>query len=495
MPYPLSKSRLLAFLQCPRRLWLEVHRPGLAMVDLERQAQFEAGNRVGEIARTLYLYSSPALPATGKTRAEGIPSGASQLLLPFPGAAGVQVLFEPQFTRENILVRADVLEQSATATRLIEVKASASVKPHHIADCAIQTWVLQGSGAAPTTVAVAHIDNRFVYAGDGNYRGLLTEADVTARVDAVTPEVPIWARAAQVIVDGPEPPVPVGQHCFTPHECPFLAHCWPKSEYPLTSLPRLGKRLDDYLARGYRDLRDVPEAELPGGEALRVWRATRANRVEMDPALGDELRALAYPRYYLDFETISPSVPLWAGTRPNQVVPYQWSVHVEPAPGVLEHREYLDLSGEIPARGLARSLVHALGTRGPILTYSGYEKQCLQALATFVPELAAQLQALEARIVDLLPTVRRYYYHPAMQGSWSIKKVLPTVVPEMRYENLGEISEGQGAGRAYLEAISAATSPARREEIRRAMLSYCRFDTEAMVRIVQTFSGNGAAVP
>lgn len=481
----LSKSRLLAFLQCPRRLWLEVHRPGLALMERSRQAQFETGHRVGEIART--LYSSPLPPPEPENPDEHIAGGASQLLLPFPGAAGVQVLFEPRFTRDDVVIHADVLEQSTHRTRLIEVKSSSSLKSHHLPDCAIQAWVLAGAGATPTTVAVAHVDNRFVYAGDGNYRGLLTEADVTARVGAITTHVPVWARDSRAVLAGDEPPVPVGRHCFTPHACPFIAHCWPRTEFPLTALPRLGKRLDEYVARGYRDLREVPETELASPEALRVWRATRANQVELNPALREELRAIAYPRYYLDFETVSPVVPLWAGTRPRQAIPYQWSVHVESATGVLEHREYLDLTGDLPARGVVDSLLRASGTHGPILTYSEYERQCLHTLAALVPEFATELQALAERLVDLLPIVKRNYYHPAMRGSWSIKAVLPTVVPEMRYENLGEIREGQGAELAFLEAISATTNPLRREEIGRALLTYCAFDTEAMVRLVQRF--------
>lgn len=492
----LSKSRLLAFLQCPRRLWLEVHRPGLAPLEPARQAQFESGHRVGAIART--LYSSPLLLLEGgpvESSTAGVaPDARGQLLLPFAGEAGVRVLFEPQFTRDDVLIRADVLEQTASRTRLIEVKASSSLKPHHIPDCAIQAWVLEGAGSAPTNVVVAHVDDQFLYAGDGNYRGLLTEADVTAQVTAITDRVPAWARDAQALLAGDEPPIPVGQHCFAPHQCPFVGHCWPQTEYPLTSLPRLGKRLDEYVARGYRDLRDVPEAELSTAEAVRVWRATQTNRAEVNPALREELRAIAYPRYYLDFETIAPVVPLWAGTRPRQAIPYQWSIHVEAASGALEHLEYLDLSGDLPARGVVDSLVRGLGTRGPILTYSGYERQCLHTLAALVPEFATQVQMLAERLVDLLPIVKRNYYHPAMQGRWSIKKVLPAVVPGMRYENLGEIHEGRGAERAYLEAISAATSPTRRKEIRRALLTYCRFDTEAMVRLVQAFSSDRAPV-
>lgn len=467
MPHRLTKSRLLSYLQCPRRLWLEVHRPELAMPDPARLARFETGNQVGTIARALY------------TRA-AVETGAS-------------IQFEATYLHDDVLVRADVIERPGlfgpSGTRLIEVKSASGVARQHLADCAIQVAVMRGVGDAPGSVAVAHIDKQFVYAGGNDYRGLLTETDVTSQVQPIAERVPAWSRDAQVVLAGREPPIAVGTHCHTPRPCPFLAHCWPRVRYPLSSLPNVHRKLNDYVARGYRDLRDVPEEELPGNDALRVWRATRAGRAEVSADLVAWLRALPWPRYYLDFETFGPCVPVWPGTRPNQAIPYQWSVHVEPSPqGTLAHFEHLDLSGDFPARGVAESLVRALGDVGPILTYSGYERRCLRTLAALVPDLAAELSALAARIVDLLPMIRGGYYHPEMHGSWSIKSVLPAAVPDMRYEDLGEVRDGTGAERAYLEAIDARTSVLRLHEIRQRLLTYCAFDTEAMVRLVRTLS-------
>jgi hypothetical protein len=253
-------------------------------------------------------------------------------------------------------------------------------------------------------------------------------------------------------------------------------------------LPKLRARLDEYVARGYRDVRDVPASEVSGAARVRVWRATLANRPEIQPALGEALRAIPFPRYFLDFETISRAVPVWPGTRPYQAVPFQWSVHLEKTSGDLEHFEHLDLSGEMPARALAQRLLTVLGDEGPILSYSDYERQCLRTLAQLVPMLADQLRALEPRLFDLLPLLRANYYHPAMRGSWSIKAVLPTVVPEMRYEDLGEVREGDAAQRAYQEAVHPAATPLRRHDIEQALRRYCRFDTEAMLRLVRTLS-------
>jgi len=470
----LSKSRLLSFLQCPRKLWLEVHSPQIVEQDAARLARFEAGHRVGAIARTLYTESA-------------VLSGAS-------------VEFETQYVHDQVVIRTDVIERPglfgggfageagtvSSGPRVVEVKSASQVSMQHVIDCAIQAWAMQGAGDRPGSISVAHIDGQFTYAGGGDYRGLLKESDVTARVEPILAKVSGWARDAQAVLTAGEPVVAIGTRCNSPQPCPFVAHCWPQVQFPLTALPNLGKHLDEYVHKGYADLRDVPEGELHSVDAVRVWRATRDERAEVSDTLREELGAIPYPRYYLDFETLGPCIPIWAGTRPNQAIPYQWSVHIERAPGAeLEHLEYLDLSGKQPANGVTETLLQALNScgDGPVLTYSSYERTCLRTLAAFVPARVVELEALERRLVDMLPIVRRGYYSPSMQGSWSIKAVLPAVAPSMRYESLGEVREGLGAERAYLEAIDPATTAARREAIRRELLRYCAFDTLAMVTI------------
>jgi hypothetical protein len=180
-------------------------------------------------------------------------------------------------------------------------------------------------------------------------------------------------------------------------------------------------------------------------------------------------------------------VPIFAGTRPFEALPFQWSCHIENSPGEIEHAEFLDLGSAPPMRALAEHLLATLGSAGPIVVYAPYERRVLTELAARFPDLAARLAALAERIVDLHPITRRHYYHPAMHGSWSIKAVLPTVAPDLGYETLGEVRDGLAAQAAYLEAIDAKTSASRRAALRRALLDYCRHDTLALVRLVEFF--------
>jgi hypothetical protein len=402
-------------------------------------------------------------------------------------------IFEATLQHDGVLVREDVLlpvhENGRRLWRIIEVKSSARLKPEHIQDCAVQAWVHLQAGYPLSGVALAHIDTGFVYPGDGDYAGLLIEHDVTEEVFAVLPSVPVWVARAREAAEGEMPEVPVGQHCHEPYECPFLSTCWPRNtDYPVQGLGGNKKQLGIWIMDGYRDIRDVPATAISSEKQLRIHRVTALQAPELLPGAREFVDALAYPRFYLDFETVGPAIPIWPGTRPYQTLPFQWSCHIERAPGLMEHLEFLDLSGDPPMRALSTRLIEALEAEGPVLMYTSYERTVIQGLAQMFPDLAESLQAIDARLVDLFPVTRDNFYHPDMLGSWSIKAVLPVIAPEMDYALLEGINEGTAASQAYLEAVAPQTTAERKDEIRRNLLRYCKHDTEAMVRLVHFFA-------
>jgi hypothetical protein len=484
MAYGLSKSRLMSFRQCPRRLWLEKHRPDLAVEPPGQQARFDAGHTIGDIARRLYDTGGGVLIDYD----DGL-SAAMRRTQEVLAAAAATPVFEATFERDGLLVRADVLEREPGHSRLVEVKASTSVKPEHVVDCAIQSWVLGATAVAPDEVALAFVDNRFTYRGDDRYEGLLVEQELTGEIQPLLEQVPAWVRTARRILAGDEPAATIGTRCWTPYECPFRGHCWKPVEHSIADLPGIGRRLDQLLAEGHYDLRELPEPLASTPDQRRVWRAVRRGTPELSLTARQEFRGLRFPRFYLDFETIGLPVPRWAGTRPYQQVPFQWSLHIEGADGDLAHHEFLDLSGEFPVRAAAETLLSATREAGPVFMYTPFEKTVLGAMAEACPDLRSRLEALVGRLVDLAPIARRHYYHPAMRGSWSIKKLLPTIAPELDYSNLAGVRDGTGAQQAYLEAIAPGTTQARRDDIRRELLAYCGQDTLGMVQVARFLEG------
>lgn len=472
----LSKSRLLNGLQCPKRLYLQVHRPDLAEVDPSLEHRFRVGHEVGNVARSL----QPGGKLMSDEHLDAALNATRQEL----DAADDKVLFEPAFAHGGVLIRADILSRRGSDVELREVKSSTSVKDYHQQDVAVQVWTLRGAGVGPSRSFITHIDNTFVYQGNGQYAGLLRDTDVSAAVAPMVDKVAGWVDELSTVVDGEMPAVQMGTHCSDPFECPFQGHCSAGGPtFPVEILPRGGKTLAALREAGLRDLRDVPEDMLKSANHLRVWRTTKSGQADIVKGAGAELAALPYPRFYLDFETTQMAVPVWAGTRPYEQLPFQWSCHVERADGSLEHGGFIDLSGQPPMRAFAESLIGFVGKDGPVFSYSSFERTMLAQCVAGFPDLAEGLGGIMNRIVDLRPLTERSYYHPRMMGSWSIKSVIPTIASELNYAALGEVQDGTQAQVAYLEAIHQQTPPERRQAIERELLTYCKHDTLAMVRL------------
>lgn len=480
-PY-LSKSRLISAWQCPKKLHLEKHHKELGVITAQMESAFAGGHQVGDVAQQIYgNEDSVEIAFNFKTMV-----AETQAL--FDRGADFPV-FEATFRYEGVLIRADVMLPDNGGWRVVEVKASTSVKDYHVLDCAIQDWVLRNAGINVTTISLAHINNQFIYGGDGNYEGLLVEHDLTDQVRAMEPQVLALLEESRSAVTGPMPDVNVGAQCNKPYDCQFQGYCWPSdTRYPITGLGGSKAKLADFVALGARDILDVDENSITASTQQRIYRVTCKGEPEILNGAREELMALDFPRYYLDFETIGPGVPIWEGTQPYQAIPIQWSCHVEEEGGELRHEEFLDLSGNAPMRALAEALIAGLGDFGPVLMYTSFEKQVLQRLADWYSDLAEPLNNIVNRLYDLHPVVKQNYYHPDMLGSWSIKSVMPTIDSEMNYANLQGINEGTAASDGFLEAIGPDTDMIRKLELEEQLKRYCRFDTEAMVRIVRYLS-------
>ncbi len=494
-PRNLSKSKLVAFRQCPRRLWLEIHHPEWRQDSAATQASFAIGASVGEIARKLYDPDGKGVLIDAQTI--GFPAAFCQTQKALQTR---QPIFEAGFAASGALAFADVLlpvsEHGPQTWRMVEVKSSGSVKDYHRDDLAIQHFIARKAGASVVSAALAHIDTSWVYRGNGDYRGLLVEHDLTSEVCARTDEVAAWISGAHAVaMQATEPVRQTGAHCHAPFDCGFLGHCRasePVAQHPVEWLPCVRtKALKQFVAQdGIIDMDQVPD-ELLDPQQLRVKQATLESRVHFDAAAAAcDLAAHALPALFLDFETVSFVVPIWAGTRPYQQVPFQFSLHVLGADGHLSHNEFLDLSGKDPSARFSRALVEACAPAGPIFVYNrGFESARISELATRYPEYREALCALVPRLVDLLPIAKKHYYHPSQQGSWSIKKVLPAMAPELRYDALDGVQDGGAAMVAYQEAIESHTSAERKSQIEKQLLAYCRLDTFAMIRVWSTLAG------
>lgn len=480
MASTITKSRILSGLKCPKRLWLQTFEAELAQESSTSQLTIAAGIELGKLARQNY----PGGILIGHVKAPDQAVLETSRLL---GNKNPVPLFEAAFLHSDALVRTDILVPVTGGWRMVEVKSSGSVKDHNLIDCAMQLWVLENAGIKVQEVCVAHVDTAFEYAGSGDYNGLIVEEEVTEQVRELLPDVPEWLTSHRDTLANPMPAVRMGGQCSNP-DCQFLAHCEKDlPEYPVSILPNARKIIDELHDAGIEDIRDIPDGMLQSERHIMVWQTTKDNQPYVSPQLKQELSQLPYPRFYLDFETINFAIPRWKGTRPHQQLPFQWSCHIESADGALEHREFLDTSGDAPMRPFAESLIAALENDGPVIVYGTFESTVLNQLIRFCPDLEVQLQGIIDRLVNLLPWLRSHYYHPAMKGSWSIKAVLPTVAAHLDYSQLEDVQSGTLAQMAYLEIIDPKTDPATRNQKVCNLLKYCELDTQAMVEVVRFF--------
>ena len=245
-------------------------------------------------------------------------------------------------------------------------------------------------------------------------------------------------------------------------------------------------KAQDLCDLGISLIREIPD-DFPLTEIQsRVRRAVRTGRRWVSKTLQKEVRRLKYPLYFMDFESLYPAIPRFAGMRPYAQIPFQWSVHLQSTPDApLEHFEFLADDDGDPRHDFIDSLCQALGKRGQIVVYNaGFESQRLEELAGWLPAYGERIKRIRQRLWDLLPFVKRHVYHPHFNGSFSIKAVLPALVPELSYEGM-EVSDGGVAGLAWERMLRHGTDNAERHRLKLALLAYCRQDTLAMVKILE----------
>ena len=480
MSHGLSKSRIISNRQCPKRLWLSVNRRDL-LDNTVNKAAIETGNTLGVIAREL-------VPGGVLINAEDLRAALRQTAQAL-AVKPAKPIFEATVQHDGVLVQADVLIPQGRRWRMVEVKSSARVKPYQVEDAAIQSWVFRRAGVPLCGEGIAHINTAFVYPGGNNYDVLLIEQHQSDAVAALQPEVPQWIDAARKTLSRKrQPSIAPGAQCNDPFPCPFQSHCIPpQTGYPVNILPNGGKLVAQLQEEGYTDLRDVPKTRLTNPRHLRIWNATRSGKPSISASLRETLRAFPYPRASIDFETLNPAIPLWPGTRPYQQIPFQWSCHIQQADGSVEHREFLADGQSDPRPAFIRTLLDAVGKTGPVLVWNQtFEKTRLTELAELFPQHAAKIQNVIDRMEDLLPLTREHYYHPDMMGSWSIKAVLPTIAPDLAYDDL-DVGDGMQAQEAFRHILSHQIPEDQRESTRHALLAYCERDTLAMVRVVEYF--------
>jgi CRISPR/Cas system-associated exonuclease Cas4 (RecB family) len=471
MPY-LSKHIFLKTLFCPTLGWWlengkirEEHSP-------ETLYWMEQGKEIGQLARELYpdgifVYAPDTRTAASLTRE----------LIANPG---VRVIFEGTFITGNYVAKADILIRDGNSWDLVEVKSGVQKKEEHIGDMAYTTLVARESGFKPSNIFLQQVSKEYRL---GMPPGrLFVRNNCTMEVIEKAGEFLPHLSEVDRIVHSPDEPEPrLTMNC---KKCDYFEPCIGKEiQEHIFQIPRIsGKTFDALSSRGIVSILDIPDDfKLTDAQKLAV-RCVKCGEVHVDPVLREKLDEVAWPAYYLDFETAQTAIPLYPDLAPYDSFPTQYSIHLCDRRGnIIAHRDYLADPGWDCRRELAGRLVRDLEGKGSIITYSSYEKKTINSLSGVFPDLKKPLQALIERIVDLEQFVK-CVRHPHFRGRTSIKVVLPALVTDLSYEGLA-ISNGSTAMVTFALMAQGKMGPAEMEQKRAELLEYCKLDTLAMVRL------------
>ena len=486
-PLPnLSKSKFVAGWQCLKRLYLQVYQRELAAeIDEATQAILTQGQEVGQLAQK--AFPDGVLVEAGHLEAEKALAETRRLM----ADSSIPAIFEAAFLYDNVLVRVDVLERRPrNRWRLIEVKSGTGVKEYYLYDLAIQKHVLFGSGIKLQSSCLMHLNRDYVYNGkEYQLDKLFVTEELDDEIEEYILEVPqLLAEMRKALTKSFPPDISPGPQCSDPFVCEFFDHCNAPLPFDhVANLPGLkGLKLAQLLDNGITVISDIPDDFPLNERQQRARECVIEGKPWINSAIQEELEEFICPLYFMDFETINPALPRFKGMRPYDQIPFQWSVHIQKKPGgKLEHHEFLAKDEWDPRREFLESLIKVLKEKGNIVVYNkSFESSRLNDLANWLPRFRAQIENIQARLWDLLPFIRDNVYHPNFQGSFSIKSVLPALIPEMTYEGM-LIADGKQAGLAWERLVRGNIPKSEKKRLRDGLLAYCRQDTLAMVNLLE----------
>jgi len=401
----------------------------------------------------------------------------------------VPAIFEAAFEHEKVRIRVDILERlQGGLWGVREVKSSTAVSEVHIDDLAIQWFVLAGAGVQLQSAQIICVNQDYVRGqGEVKWADFFCRHDVTAQVRLRLSEVPELVERFHGVLALSQPPlVEPWEQCFSPYECEFFEHCSrDKPDDWILYLPRLAQasraRLRD---AGIERISDIPDDFRLCPLQRRVREAVRCGHEVVEPGLAGALSGFGPPADYLDFETMNPAIPLYAGTHPYERIPFQWSLHRVGSEGRVSHQEFLADGRGDPRLPFAHTLLGALEeTDNPVVVYSSFEAATLGRLAELLPELAARLERARSRLKDLLTVVKKHLYHPGFRFSFSIKNVAPALSPGFCYDDLGAVAAGDQASALFVALARGELAGEEKQRARRDLLEYCRRDTQALLEL------------
>ena len=458
----LTKSDFLLYLEAPMHLWAVKHGHPSKTPSTYDQHLIQQGHEVEKVAKEFL----------------------TQFIL--PRYKNAELLWQKTYTSGEYEVRADgIIHDLDTDTYdLYEIKSSTSEKKEHLPDATFQSIVI-GDKYTIGTIHLVFLSKEYVRGETLDIENLFLVPDVTADVAEMTEEIEAKMRDALRIISLESSDTVL--NCLLPNDCSCPNLCHPDLPSPsIYDIPYLS-------AKKRRELEEVKTIDINDldinfqltDKQQKVVDVLQSNSPFLDQTTVQALlQTLTYPLYFLDYETYDEAIPLYKGQKPYQKMVFQYSLHIITSNSKeIQHEEYLAQELVDPGQGLVKHLRSRISDTGSVIVWNkSFEGGRNKEMAEMYPEYKDFLLGLNNRMFDLMEIVLKgYYLHPDFRGSWSIKNVLPVMVPELSYKELA-INKGDQAMTKWWDMINNANQK-ENEKTAEALLEYCGLDTLAMVEI------------
>lgn len=470
-------------MQCPKALYLyKNHYDKRDPVSREQQDKFDRGHRVGVLARELFPGGKDCTPPSIFHFDQSIAATKALVMQQFP------VIYEAAFKQDGLLIANDILCCREGKWYAYEVKSSGKITPTYLQDAAIQYHVMQLSGLDVEDFFIVHINTGYVRQGDLSLHDLFRIVSVKEEIQEMQPFIrEAYQKAVDVLLADSIPEVNIGVHCYRPYPCDFLGTCWKgKEKSPVMQLGGIAiQGKVDWVLNGITRLEDIPAEQLSGGRLKAQAFAHQSGKeyIQEEP-LHKFLSDIRYPLYFFDIEAFQPAIPVYDHTFPFQPLPFQFSAHyVERRDGPIQTFEFLVPPGEDGRKAFTEAFIEATEKPGQIVVFNTLlEKGILYHLGKLYHEHAAAIHERLQRMADLeTPFKNDWYYHPGMQGGYSMKNILPALVPGLSYEQIS-IRDGMDAMYVYQQLMHE-TDPAKKIKGTQDLLAYCQMDTLGLYEV------------
>ncbi len=468
--HTLSKSNYLQYLDCPEELWLWKNRRELIPEEAEdTKFKIEQGDLIDVLAQRWFEEGAVV---------DGVKIPPSQ------------ASYQDDLRVDGFIAISDVLVRHEDGSvSIFEVKGSTTVKKKHIYDSAFQRMVFERKGYTVRDNYMVLVDRSFVYEGDIDKHKILTTVNITEKVKREMSATRKRAVEALAFINGPEPAARITAGCSNKEHCAFVQLHHPKfPTYNVYDILRIHKKkLKMLVGDGILDIKDVPKDFPLSKRQRRQVDIAQSGETEINKrTIRRRLKKLKYPLYFLDYETFAYVFPAQKGYRPYQQMVFQYSLHVLESPGAeLEHHGYILKEREESVEELIKHMKkHLREDGGSVLVWSeNFEKSRNEEMAERYPKHAPFLEDINSRTFDLMEIFKdELYVSPGFKGSYSIKKVLPILCPDLSYSGL-DINNGAMATISWHKMTQATTSKREQKAIYKDLVAYCHLDTMAMVRI------------